>query len=202
MVGEIRDAEVASTAVHAALTGHLVFSTLHTNDAAGTFPRLIDMGISADILGAALTVAMAQRLVRRLCPHCRKEVLIEGEARATMDSLLKNIPHADELPENKDKMWIAVGCDKCGGVGYKGRIGIVEVILMDKQIEDIVRTSSSEHEIWKATKHQNIRRMAQDGAVKVLKGVTSLDELGRVVNLKDETMLEQFAESAEAAPQN
>ncbi len=193
MVGEIRDGEVASTAVHAALTGHLVFSTLHTNDAAGTFPRLVDMGVSADILGASLTVAMAQRLVRRLCPSCREEKLIEGEDRKTMDSLLKNIPHADELPENKDKMWIAKGCPKCGGVGYKGRIGIVEVILMDKIIEDVIRTSSSEHEIWKAAKHQNIRRMAQDGAVKVLKGVTSLDELGRVVNLKDETMLEQFA---------
>ena len=193
MVGEIRDGEVASTAVHAALTGHLVFSTLHTNDAAGTFPRLVDMGISADILGAALTVAMAQRLVRRLCPHCREEKLIEGEDRKTMDSILKNIPHADELPENKDKMWLAKGCPKCGGVGYKGRIGIVEVILMDKIIEDCVRTSSSEHEIWKAAKHQNIRRMAQDGAVKVLQAVTSLDELGRVVNLKDETMLEQFA---------
>jgi type IV pilus assembly protein PilB len=196
MVGEIRDAEVASTAVHAALTGHLVFSTLHTNDAAGTFPRLIDMGISADILGAALTVAMAQRLVRRLCPHCREEKLIEGEDRKIMDQLLNNIPHADELPENRTKMWVAKGCDKCGGVGYKGRIGIVEVILMDKTIEDCVRTSSSEHEIWKAAKHQGIRRMAQDGAVKVLQGVTSLDELGRVVNLKDETMLEQFAEQA------
>ncbi len=93
---------------------------------------------------------------------------------------------------------MAAGCDKCGGVGYKGRISIVEVILMDKQIEDCVRSSPSEHEIWKAAKHQNIRRMAQDGAVKILKGVTSLDELGRVVNLKDETMLEQFAQSAEA----
>jgi type IV pilus assembly protein PilB len=193
MVGEIRDSEVASTAVHAALTGHLVFSTLHTNDAAGTFPRLIDMGVSADILGASLTVAMAQRLVRRLCPHCREEKLIEGEDRKTMDNLLRNIPHADELPENHDKMWIAKGCPKCGGVGYKGRIAVVEVILMDKQIEDCVRSSSSEHEIWKAAKHQNIRRMAQDGAVKVLKGVTTLDELGRVVNLQDETMLAQLA---------
>jgi hypothetical protein len=111
-----------------------------------------------------------------------------------MDALLKNIPHADELPENKDKMWVAVGCPKCGGVGYKGRIGIVEVILMDKIIEECVRTSSSEHEIWKAAKHQNIRRMAQDGAVKVnSKASRSLDELGRVVNLKDESMLEQFA---------
>jgi type IV pilus assembly protein PilB len=194
MVGEIRDSEVASTAVHAALTGHLVFSTLHTNDAAGTFPRLVDMGVSADILGASLTVAMAQRLVRRLCPECREAKPIMGNDRVIMDSLLKNIPHADELPQNKDTMWAAKGCEKCGGIGYKGRIGIVEVILMDKIIEDAIRTTSSEHEIWKAAKHQNIRRMAQDGAVKVLTGVTSLDELGRVVNLDDQTMLAQFAE--------
>ncbi len=193
MVGEIRDAEVASTAVHAALTGHLVFSTLHTNDAAGTFPRLVDMGISADILGASLTVAMAQRLVRRLCPHCREATPITGNDRATMDSLLKNIPHADELPENRDTMWVAKGCPKCGGLGYKGRIGIVEVILMDHIIEEAIRTTSSEREIWKAAKHQNIRRMAQDGTVKILQGVTSLDELSRVVDLKNEAMLEQFA---------
>jgi len=193
MVGEIRDAEVASTAVHASLTGHLVFSTLHTNDAAGTFPRLVDMGVSADILGAALTVAMAQRLVRRLCPNCREPKPIAGEDRKTMDGLLRNIPHADELPENRDTMWVAKGCEKCGGLGYKGRIAVVEVVLMDKGIEETIRQSSSEREIWKAAKHQNIRRMAQDGAVKVLQGVTSLDELGRVVDLHDEAMLEEFA---------
>ena len=194
MVGEIRDSEVASTAVHAALTGHLVFSTLHTNDAAGTFPRLVDMGVSADILGASLTVAMAQRLVRRLCPACRVSVPISGAARTTMDALLKNIPHADELPENHDTMWEAKGCEACGGIGYKGRITVIEAILMDKTIEDTIRTTSSEHQIWAAAKHQGIRRMAQDGAVKVLKGVTSLDELSRVVNLEDPTMLAQFAE--------
>ena len=193
MVGEIRDAEVASTAVQAALTGHLVFSTLHTNDAAGTFPRLIDMGVNVDILGASVTVAMAQRLVRRLCPACRQSVLIEGANRKTMDILLANIPHADELPENKDTMWLPKGCEKCGGIGYKGRIAVVEVILMDKQIEECVRHSSSERDIWAAAKHQKIRRMAQDGAVKVLQGVTSLDELSRVVDLQDEVMLETIS---------
>ena len=148
------------------------------------------MGISADILGSALTVAMAQRLVRRLCPHCREASPIVGEDRKTMDTLLHNIPHADELPANKDTMWLAKGCEKCGGIGYKGRIGVVEVILMDHQIEEVIRASSSEREIWKASKHQGIRRMAQDGAVKVLQGVTTLDELSRVVNLKDESLLE------------
>ena len=190
MVGEIRDAEVASTAVQASLTGHLVFSTLHTNDAAGTFPRLIDMGISADILAASLTVAMAQRLVRRLCPHCRITSTITGEDRKTMDLLLQSIPHADELPANRDTMWIPKGCEKCGGLGYKGRIAVVEVILMDHAIENAIRTTSSEREIWKAARPQNIRRMAQDGAVKVLQGVTSLDELSRVVDLRDDTMLD------------
>jgi type II secretory ATPase GspE/PulE/Tfp pilus assembly ATPase PilB-like protein len=193
MVGEIRDAEVASTAVQASLTGHLVFSTLHTNDAAGTFPRLIDMGVSTDILGAAVTCAMAQRLVRRLCPHCRQPAHIEGEAKTKMDQLLANIPHADELPENHETMWLPKGCDKCGGLGYKGRIAVVEVILMDREIEECVRHSSSERDIWKAAKHQKIRRMAQDGAVKILQGVTSFDELSRVVDLNDSVMLEAIA---------
>ncbi|MBI2610623.1 type II/IV secretion system protein [Candidatus Kaiserbacteria bacterium] len=193
MVGEIRDSEVASTAVHASLTGHLVFSTLHTNDAAGTFPRLIDMGVNADILGAAVTTAMAQRLVRRLCEHCREAKVIAGEDKKLMEPLLKSIPHAEDLPKNRDTMWIAKGCDKCGGLGYKGRIAVVEVILMDKEIEECVRHSSSERDIWKAARHQEIRRMAQDGVVKVLQGTTSLDELGRVVDLRDEVMLEAIA---------
>ncbi len=190
MVGEIRDAEVASTAVNASLTGHLVFSTLHTNDAAGTFPRLMDMGVNPEILGAALTVAMAQRLVRKLCPACRVPQPIQGEDKKTIETLLKNIPHADELPQNRDTMWIAKGCDKCGGLGYKGRVAVVEVILMDHAIEDVCRKKSSEREIWAAARPQGIRRMAQDGAVKVLQGVTSLDELGRVVDLHDEVMLD------------
>ncbi len=190
MVGEIRDAEVAATAVHASLTGHLVFSTLHTNDAAGTFPRLIDMGVNADILGAAVTVAMAQRLVRRLCPVCRQAQPIGSEGNKLLEPLLRNIPHADELPQNRDAMWVPKGCDKCGGIGYRGRVAVVEAILMDQEIEQCVRKSSSERDIWKASRHQQVRRMAQDGAVKVLQGVTTLEELSRVVDLTDEVMLE------------
>ena len=193
MVGEIRDAEVASTAVHASLTGHLVFSTLHTNDAAGTFPRLVDMGVNADILGAAVTTAMAQRLVRRLCPHCRETKMMSPDEIKIMEPLLKSIPHPEDLPQNREQMWIAKGCEKCRGLGYKGRIAVVEVVLMDKEIEACVRKSSSERDIWAAARHQQIRRMAQDGAVKVLQGVTSLDELGRVVDLHDEVMLETIS---------
>ncbi len=193
MVGEIRDAEVASTAVNASLTGHLVFSTLHTNDAAGTFPRLIDMGMHADILGAALTVSMAQRLVRKLCEHCRVETPLSPEDAHTMELLLAHIPHPEGVPEKRDTSWVAKGCEKCGGIGYKGRVGVVEVILMDKAVEAVIRTTTSEREIWRAAKPQQIRRMAQDGAVKVLQGVTSLDELGRVVDLHDEVMLETIS---------
>ncbi len=193
MVGEIRDSEVASTAVNASLTGHLVFSTLHTNDAAGTFPRLIDMGVNADILGAALTVSMAQRLVRKLCPDCRTETPLSPEDAKTMQTLLAHIPHPEGVPEKRDSTWMAKGCAKCGGIGYKGRMGIVEVILMDKAVETVIRTTTSEREIWRAAKPQQIRRMAQDGAVKVLQGITSLDELGRVVDLHDEVMLETIS---------
>ncbi|MEK7093565.1 MAG: GspE/PulE family protein [Patescibacteria group bacterium] len=193
MVGEIRDAEVASTAVHASLTGHLVFSTLHTNDAAGTFPRLIDMGVGAEVLGAAVTTAMAQRLVRKLCTNCRQAAPITGKVLEKMNFLLKNVPHTEDLPANREQMWIPKGCEKCGGLGYKGRIAVVEVILMDREIEECVRHTSSERDIWHAAKHQNIRRMAQDGAVKILQGVTSFDELSRVVDLNDEVMLETIA---------
>jgi type IV pilus assembly protein PilB len=189
MVGEIRDNEVASTAVHAALTGHLVFSTLHTNNAAGTFPRLIDIGISAEILGSAVNVAMAQRLVRRLCEHCREATPITGKEKKIMDRILFDIPHPEGLPENRDTMWKPKGCEKCGGIGYKGRIAIVEAILMDKQIEQAVRETSSERELWIAAHHQQIRRMVQDGAVKILKGVTSLDELSRVVDIEDDDIV-------------
>lgn len=186
MVGEIRDGEVASTAVHAALTGHLVFSTIHTNNAAGTFPRLIDMGIQSEILGSSVNVAMAQRLVRRLCPHCRESTSITGKEREVIDRLMTNAPHPEDMPENRDTMWLPKGCEKCGGIGYKGRIGIVEAIFMDEEMEKRVRATSSEREIWRAAAHQQIRRMAQDGVVKTLKGITSLDEVGRTVNLEEE----------------
>ena len=188
MVGEIRDSEVASTAVHAALTGHLVFSTLHTNNAAGTFPRLMDIGVSSDILGSAVNMVMAQRLVRRLCEHCREPHPIEGEDRVLMDKLLKDIPHPEDTPKNREVLWRAKGCERCGGLGYKGRVAVVEAILMDETIEQTVRRTSSEREIFAAARHQGIRRMAQDGAIKVLKGITDLAELGRVVELDDDTL--------------
>ena len=191
MVGEIRDAEVASTAVHASLTGHLVFSTLHTNDAAGTFPRLIDMGVGAEVLGAAVTTAMAQRLVRKLCTNCRQAAPITGKVLEKMNFLLKNVPHTEDLPANREQMWKPKGCEKCGGLGYKGRIAVVECFDGQRN-EDacVTRRPSATSGTQQAS---NIRRMAQDGAVKILQGVTSFDELSRVVDLNDEVMLETIA---------
>ncbi len=186
MVGEIRDHEVAETAVHAALTGHLVFSTLHTNNAAGTFPRLIDMGIQPEIIGSSVNVSMAQRLTRRLCQHCKKAVPITGDAKQTIDRILEKIPRPDALPQNREIMWEPVGCEKCAGIGYKGRIAILEAILMDNQVEEVVRHNPTELEIWQAAFPQGIRRMAEHGIVKVLEGITSLEELSRVVNLDEE----------------
>ncbi|MDP2650352.1 MAG: GspE/PulE family protein, partial [bacterium] len=188
MVGEIRDPEVASTAVHAALTGHLVFSTLHTNNAAGTFPRLIDIDVQPEILGSAVNLAMAQRLVRRLCEKCRRSVPITGEAKKKIEQLLHNIPRPDEVPQNRETMWEAVGCEACAGSGYKGRMAIFEAVRMDERVEAAVRSKPSEVDIWRAARPQNIRRMAEDGVVKVLDGTTSLDELSRVVDLNDEDL--------------
>jgi type II secretory ATPase GspE/PulE/Tfp pilus assembly ATPase PilB-like protein len=188
MIGEIRDPEVASTAVQAALTGHLVFSTLHTNNAAGTFPRMIDLGIDAEILGSSVNIAMAQRLVRKLCEKCRAAAPITGANKVLVDRLLTDIPHPDDLPKNRDIMWTAVGCAACGNIGYKGRVSIVEAIIMDSTIEAVLRGSPTEREIWQSAKHQQIRSMAQDGVVKVLRGVTSFDELGRVIELDEQTV--------------
>lgn len=187
MVGEIRDSETAEIAVNSALTGHLVLSTLHTNNAAGTFPRLIDLGINSKILASAINLAMAQRLVRKLCPYCKKEVSIEGEDKEKMDKILNTIVDKTYLDGlDTGKMYQSVGCDKCNFTGYKGRLGIYEAILMDRNIEEIVRENPSEREINKAAEPQNILSLTQDGAIKILQGITTLAELERTVDIYKE----------------
>ncbi len=185
MVGEIRDNETADIAINSALTGHLVFSTLHTNDAAGTFPRLIDLGVNAKIITSALRVAMAQRLVRKLCEFCKKEVAIEGDILKEIETVINDIEDKALIPTSRSKMWTAVGCDKCNNTGYKGRIGIYEAILTNSAIENAVELNPSEREIWAAAKGQGILTMKQDGVLKILSGVTSMDELERVISVED-----------------
>lgn len=183
MVGEIRDLETAETAVHAALTGHLVFSTLHTNNAAGTFTRLIDLGVNPKILTSAISMAIAQRLVRRLCEHCHEEYTLEGEDLALMKNVYESIKEKEVAWTDKVFRAKPGGCDKCNETGYKGRIGVFEAVLSDKKVEEALETNPSEREIKEAAAHQGIMDMAQDGVTKILKGHTDLDELKRVVDL-------------------
>ncbi len=185
MVGEIRDNETAEIALNSALTGHLVFSTLHTNDAAGTFPRLIELGVNSKIIPSALRVSMAQRLVRKLCPFCKKESIIEGEARTNIDSTLATVEDKSLIPAEQSKMWLSVGCGRCNQTGYKGRTGLYEAILMNEKIEQAVNMGGSDREIWEAAKGQGLLTMKQDGVIKVLLGITSLDELERVISITD-----------------
>jgi len=185
MIGEIRDDETADIAINSALTGHLVFSTLHTNSAAGAFPRLIDLHVNPKVITSALTISMAQRLLRRLCPFCKKEVALEGEEKKQIDDAVAAIEDKSQIPENTTKMWKAVGCTKCNNTGYKGRIGIYEAIKIDEKIENAVEANPSEREIIAAAKGQGIMNMEQDGVVKILQGVTDLDELKRVVEVEE-----------------
>lgn len=184
MVGEIRDEETAGVAVNAALTGHLVLSTLHTNNAAGSFPRLLDLGVNPKVMSSAVNVSIAQRLIRTLCQACKKEVALVGSDLELVEKILAGITDKNYLEDvQKEKIWTSVGCEKCNGLGFKGRIGVYETILVDSEIEKAVITNPSERDIREAAKNQKLLTLEQDGILKVLNGVTTLEELGRVVNM-------------------
>ncbi|MES2471050.1 MAG: GspE/PulE family protein [Patescibacteria group bacterium] len=185
MVGEIRDNETAAIAINSALTGHLVFSTLHTNNAAGAFPRLIDLGINPRVITSAVTIALAQRLVRRLCPACKKEKLLEGEEKRVIDNVLAKIVDRSLIPENTTKIWEPVGCEKCNKSGFKGRIGIYEGIIVNKTLEETIESSPSERSVAEIARPQGILNMEEDGITKILQGHTSLAELKRVIEVID-----------------
>lgn len=186
MVGEIRDNETAKIAANSALTGHLVFSTLHTNSAAGTFARLADLGVTPETMAVALNAAMAQRLVRVLCPYCKveKPFMEYGEyTRKLVTGVLNAMPNKEQYIEQTEMVFEAVGCEECNGTGYKGRLGIFEVIFMDEKLEALLKTTMSEHDIQKGTRHQEVLNLKEDGVAKVFQGVTSFEELQRVVDL-------------------
>ncbi len=185
MVGEIRDGETAEIAINSALTGHLVFSTLHTNNAGGTFPRLIDLGINPKIITSAVSVSMAQRLVRKLCPECHTEIPIEGRTKEIVDRILGTIKSREEyIQEIPTVIGEPKGCAKCNFTGYKGRVGLYEAILRTEALEKVIMENPSEREIWRAAADQGILNMKQDGIIKVLKKVTSIPELERVIDLE------------------
>lgn len=185
MVGEIRDSETAAIAVNSALTGHLVFSTLHTNSAAGSFPRLIDLGVNSKIMSSAINLVLAQRLVRKLCDSCKKEIPYDGDVKRKIDEVLASIYDKNEIPAQPFKIYTANGCEKCNETGYKGRIGIYEGIKMSPEVVSVIEMNPSSDEVEKAAASQAILTLKQDGIMKVIQGITSVDELERVITIGD-----------------
>ncbi len=189
MIGEIRDGETASIAVNSALTGHLVLTTLHTNSAAGAFPRFLDLRVDPKILATAINVVMAQRLVRKLCLHCKRPVDFSRPENRRQKEKIKEIFSGIKNKEkylDKEKEYViyeAVGCPRCNNTGYKGRVAIVEGIVMDRKLEDLLKNSPTEREIVDNTRHQGILLLKEDGIIKVINGTTSFKELSRVVDL-------------------
>ncbi len=172
MVGEIRDLETAKMAADSAITGHQVFSTLHTNDASSAVNRLVEMGVPRYLVAAAWRCFVAQRLVRRLCPSCRREVSMTD---ARWLELGLGPP-----PRKRFKTWEPVGCAKCFGTGYRGRVGLYEVLTVDDEIRDLVATGGSVLEIQRAARAKGVASLREDGIAKVLEGSTSYLELLRV----------------------
>ncbi len=183
MIGEIRDHEVAETTIHAAQTGHLVFSTLHTNSAVGAFPRLIDIGVDPRLIGSSVNIIIGQRLIRKLCPKCKEAYTPDERELTLVKKVLHTHPKAPVLPADF-KLYKAVGCDYCNFSGYKGRQGVYEAILMDEKVEEAIINDPREHVILEAAKGQGIPTMAEDGIERAVRGETSLEELERIVDFR------------------
>ena len=183
LVGEIRDQETAEICMQAALTGHLVLSTIHTNDAAGTIPRLIDLGVKPVTIAPALNAAMAQRLVRRLCEVCRKEEKIHAEDFAVISKHLSKLPSTVKAPVLSEDMniYYPVGCDTCSHSGYKGRIGVYEIFEIDDDMQKLIMEAPSVVRIKELAVKKGLTTLLQDAFIKVLHGMTSVDEVMRVI---------------------
>jgi type II secretory ATPase GspE/PulE/Tfp pilus assembly ATPase PilB-like protein len=179
MIGEIRDYETADMAVHSALTGHIVLSTLHTNDAAGAIPRLIDMKIEPFLVNSSINCVVAQRLCRRICEACREPLEIEMGEKELTENELKNLPPKEKKPD-KLQFFHGKGCDNCSGTGYRGRIGIYEVFNLTNDIKEMVAKRASGTELGEQAIKNGMTTMKQDGVLKAAEGLTSLEEVWRV----------------------
>ncbi len=185
MVGEIRDLDTADTAVQAALTGHLMFSTVHTNSAAGAIPRFVSMGVKPFLLAPALNAIIGQRLVRRVCDKCKQKIELSDKQKIEVEKLIATMPEKTKAEvEKKDLVFYkGEGCEVCGGIGYKGRIGIYEILLLTPEIEQMVLAGNvAEHDIEQSAINSGMVTMVQDGILKALEGLTSLDEVFRVID--------------------
>ncbi len=183
LVGEIRDQETAEICMQAALTGHLVLSTIHTNDAAGTIPRLIDLGVRPVTIAPAIHAAMAQRLVRKLCTRCRKEEVIHSADLTLIQKHLANLPSSLAIPTlgKSSKIYYPVGCKDCNTTGYKGRIGVYELIEIDAEMQKLILTSPAVADIQELAVKKGLTTLLQDAFIKVLDGMTSVEEAMRVI---------------------
>src|SRR3989339_117152 len=183
MVGEIRDEETADIAVNSALTGHLVLSTLHTNDAATTLPRLLDMGVEPFLAASTVNVAVAQRLVRKICPKCRTSYELEDIEKESLDfdARVKELITKKAGKKTKNlRLYKGAGCEVCNHTGYKGRIGVFEVLVMSEEIKKLILQHASSQEILKIAREQGMTSMLEDGIGKVMNGITTLEEVLRV----------------------
>ncbi len=184
MVGEIRDLETAQIAIQTALTGHLLLSTIHTNSAAGAIPRFLSMGVKQFLLAPALNAIIGQRLVRRICEKCKKEVQLKPEEQKHVDKIIASMPEKENTKvENKPKQFfIGNGCDACNGLGYKGRVGIYEIMIINNEIKHMILAGQvSEYDMEAFAVKHGMLTMVQDGILKVLDGITSLSEVFRVI---------------------
>lgn len=186
MVGEIRDGETAELAVHAALTGHLMFSTLHTNTAVGAIPRLIDMGIEPFLLSSSLRMVVAQRLVRRICDDCKEEKEVPDSVKKAILKQLDKISPEEIKRYGLDiskgiKFYHGKGCDACNGKGLRGRVAIYEVVPVNDRVKDIITEHKGNEEmLMKERTEMKVLEMKQDGILKILKGFTTIEEIDRV----------------------
>ncbi len=186
LVGEIRDNETAETAIHAALTGHLVFSTLHTNDAAGAIPRLVDMKVNPTLIPPALNLVIAQRLVRRVCPKCSKEIKPDKETLEKIKNGLRDLPKRVKAPKLDNiiiKEASEQGCSYCNFTGYKGRIGVFELFIVDDAMEKTILKTPSFAEIKETAIKAEMVTMKQDGLLKILQKITTIDEVERILGV-------------------
>lgn len=193
LVGEIRDESTAEIAVQAALTGHLVLTTVHANSSAGVIGRLIDLGVKPTLISPAVNAFIAQRLLRRLCPHCKEEYAPAQETIDTLKKILSLIsPKAKvQIPKNIKTLWRPKGCAKCNGLGYKGRIGIYEIMVINSEIQQLIERMATEDELRNVSLENGMITLEQDGILKSVNGTTSLEELQRVVG-KGEYLLDLY----------
>ena len=175
MVGEIRDNETASIAVNAAMTGHLLLSTLHANDAATSLPRLLDMGVEPFLIGSTVNIVIGQRLVRTICTDCKTEKVLTD---AELESLKLIIDV--KLLNNNRKFFTGKGCNKCDGTGFRGRIGIHEILTMSEKIRDLIMKHATAADIKAAAIEEGMVTMLQDGLIKATKGISTIEEVLRV----------------------